>query len=365
MYTKRAGCVEHQIQQKEEAVWPALLDGAERSWSVKASSRRLGILKVFTMLRLFSDAGQGDNKAMRGWLFKAALVVALLTTPVWAQRGGGGHGGMGGGFHGGGFHGGGFRGGAAGYGYHGGARSAYRGGGYGYRGGAAGYGYRGWNGNHWNGNYWHGNYWRGNYWRGNGWYRGRYYRPFGFGWGGYPWWGWGIGWGWNSYPGWSWGWYPGWYGGVGYDDDSYSTYPYSYTASNYSAQNYQAQNYQAQNYPSDVYLNSDGQMQYSNPKVQDQQQQIDRLQGEVDQLKTQQKQTSAGGPAVTEVHYDTVLVYRDGHTETVRDYAIVGKTLWVFNESRARRIPLAELDIPATKRDNQDRGNEFIVPSSR
>jgi len=33
----------------------------------------------------------------------------------------------------------------------------------------------------------------------------------------------------------------------------------------------------------------------------------------------------------------------------VENYAIAGQTLWVFTEQRARKIPLADLDIPATQ----------------
>ena len=58
----------------------------------------------------------------------------------------------------------------------------------------------------------------------------------------------------------------------------------------------------------------------------------------------------------------TVLVFRDRHTEEIQNYAITGKTLWVFNEQRARKIPLAELDLPATTKANEDRGIDFRVP---
>jgi hypothetical protein len=48
----------------------------------------------------------------------------------------------------------------------------------------------------------------------------------------------------------------------------------------------------------------------------------------------------------------------------VQDYAIIGKTIWIFNESRARKVAISELDLPATKRDNEDRGIDFVLPSS-
>ncbi len=59
-----------------------------------------------------------------------------------------------------------------------------------------------------------------------------------------------------------------------------------------------------------------------------------------------------------------MLVYHDGHTEQVQNYAIVGRTMWIFSESRARKVPLSELDVAATKRDNEDRGIDFVVPVS-
>jgi hypothetical protein len=41
----------------------------------------------------------------------------------------------------------------------------------------------------------------------------------------------------------------------------------------------------------------------------------------------------------------------------------VGKTLWVFDEQHAKKIPLANLDIPATMKANEDRGIDFTVPT--
>ena len=46
----------------------------------------------------------------------------------------------------------------------------------------------------------------------------------------------------------------------------------------------------------------------------------------------------------------------------VQNYAIVGNTLWVFNERRTRKILLSELNVPATQKVNEERGIEFSVP---
>ncbi len=61
---------------------------------------------------------------------------------------------------------------------------------------------------------------------------------------------------------------------------------------------------------------------------------------------------------------DTVLVFRDGHREEVKNYAVVDKTLWIFNQNRARKLPLADLNIPASKEENAARGVEFVIGSS-
>ena len=61
----------------------------------------------------------------------------------------------------------------------------------------------------------------------------------------------------------------------------------------------------------------------------------------------------------------TTLVFRDGHREDVQNYAIVGDTLWILNESRARKRPLSDLDLESTKKANAERGIEFSVPTPR
>ena len=58
----------------------------------------------------------------------------------------------------------------------------------------------------------------------------------------------------------------------------------------------------------------------------------------------------------------TVLVFRDQHRQEVVNYAIAGGTLWVLSEQAAKKIPLAELDLAATTKANDERGVEFQVP---
>lgn len=60
----------------------------------------------------------------------------------------------------------------------------------------------------------------------------------------------------------------------------------------------------------------------------------------------------------------TVLVYRDQHKQEIQNYAIVGQTLWQFNRGRTYKIPLSELDLPATQKANDDRGISFQIPAA-
>ena len=63
------------------------------------------------------------------------------------------------------------------------------------------------------------------------------------------------------------------------------------------------------------------------------------------------------------VQPSTTLVFKDGHQSDVINYAIVGDTLFEFAEGRTRKILLAELDLPATQKANDDRGVDFQIPA--
>jgi hypothetical protein len=60
----------------------------------------------------------------------------------------------------------------------------------------------------------------------------------------------------------------------------------------------------------------------------------------------------------------TVLVFRNRRQQEVQNYAIVGQTLWAFSAGRTQKIPLADLDVPATEKANDDRGVAFRVPGA-
>ena len=59
----------------------------------------------------------------------------------------------------------------------------------------------------------------------------------------------------------------------------------------------------------------------------------------------------------------TVLVFKDGHEVEVANYAIVGSTLYDLSDNRARKVALAELDLSATVKHNDDRGVSFQLPA--
>jgi hypothetical protein len=61
----------------------------------------------------------------------------------------------------------------------------------------------------------------------------------------------------------------------------------------------------------------------------------------------------------------TILVFRDRHRDEVQNYAIVGNTLYESAPRWTRKISLADLDLPATIRANEERGVKFRVPSSQ
>jgi hypothetical protein len=98
-----------------------------------------------------------------------------------------------------------------------------------------------------------------------------------------------------------------------------------------------------------------------------------RLQAELDQVRLERQQyalstpsdtprpTPATRPRPEPPAPSTVLIFRDGHQAEVHNYAVAGQTLWIFSEERARKVPLADLDLDATRNANEERGVEFAV----
>lgn len=73
---------------------------------------------------------------------------------------------------------------------------------------------------------------------------------------------------------------------------------------------------------------------------------------------------STADPAPEAPQPPTTLVFKDGHQLEIANYAIVGQTLYDLTPGHSRKIALADLDIPATEKQNDDSGVTFALPPS-
>jgi hypothetical protein len=58
----------------------------------------------------------------------------------------------------------------------------------------------------------------------------------------------------------------------------------------------------------------------------------------------------------------TLLVFKDGRQVEIKNYAIQGDTLFDLSDGRPHKIALADLDLDATQKKNDDRGVDFQLP---
>jgi hypothetical protein len=58
----------------------------------------------------------------------------------------------------------------------------------------------------------------------------------------------------------------------------------------------------------------------------------------------------------------TLLIFKDGRKLELGNYAIVGTTLFDLTPGHSRRVALADLDLEATRQQNEDRGVTFQLP---
>jgi len=243
-------------------------------------------------------------------LISIAAFALVLTVPVWAQRGGGAHGG--------GMRGGGFAGHAGGGRSFGGMRSA------------PGFSH----GSHHASN-------NGN-WHGSSWNQGSHshhvhFHTFHNCFGAFcghsafnsTWWGWGWGWGWSPWMWSSW-------------DDQDRRFDYEYDRQYALASQWNQQSIAEQR-------------MREREEAQDQDAYAPRSSYRASAPEVS-VQPSEPAPA-------TVLVFRDRRQQEVQNYAIVGQTLWAFSSGRTQKIPLANLDVAATEKANDDRGVAFRVPA--
>jgi hypothetical protein len=58
----------------------------------------------------------------------------------------------------------------------------------------------------------------------------------------------------------------------------------------------------------------------------------------------------------------TVLIFKDGHQVEVQNYAVVGNMLYDLSPGHHRKIAIADLDLKATAKQNDDLGISFQLP---
>jgi hypothetical protein len=134
--------------------------------------------------------------------------------------------------------------------------------------------------------------------------------------------------------------YGGYYGYVPYD------YPYYLNGDDYSP---------------------DDSAAYSAPEIRDYRDDDDRRVLEDDYRAglnppRQQVSQQASEPVVAQP--STVLIFKDGHQQEISNYAIVGATLYDLSDGRSKKVELADLDLTATMKENDQRGVEFQLPAT-
>ncbi len=97
--------------------------------------------------------------------------------------------------------------------------------------------------------------------------------------------------------------------------------------------------------------------------------QVQRLSDEIEQLRQERSAgpsspVGAASAALREERLATVFVYRDGRKLEARNYAVMGKTLWLLGDQSTRRVPLSDLDLATSRKLNEERGSDFSLPGS-
>jgi hypothetical protein len=93
---------------------------------------------------------------------------------------------------------------------------------------------------------------------------------------------------------------------------------------------------------------------------------LDRLDRLIDEAEAKTKPAPpepAEEPKPAADQPSTILVFHDGHTVEVKNYAIVGDVLYDFSADHRKKIALADLDLTATQKQNEDRGIDFRLPA--
>jgi len=136
--------------------------------------------------------------------------------------------------------------------------------------------------------------------------------------------------------------------------------PYVWNAPSYSVPAYAAPAYVAPTYfgPTTAYSEPVYSAPATDAATEQLTYQVQRLSQEIELLRQQQALAATPPPAPVPERppVDIVLVFRDGHRLSIQNYAIVGQTLWILDERTSTRIPVSELDLDATQKENAGRG---------
>jgi hypothetical protein len=98
---------------------------------------------------------------------------------------------------------------------------------------------------------------------------------------------------------------------------------------------------------------------------------INRLADEVQQLREDREYSQAALAPAPQPHTEAeleedlpvVLVFLDKRIQEVKNYAVANEMLVVLDGNRKKKYPLADLDLAATMKLNDERGVDFQVPN--
>jgi len=102
---------------------------------------------------------------------------------------------------------------------------------------------------------------------------------------------------------------------------------------------------------------------------------INRLSNEVEQLREERDYTQApaqpaaapasqpAAQAKAQEDLPVVVVFLDKHIREVKNYAVASEMLVVLDGNKRTKIPLADIDLAATMKLNDERGVDFQIPN--
>ena len=101
---------------------------------------------------------------------------------------------------------------------------------------------------------------------------------------------------------------------------------------------------------------------------------INRLADEVQQLREERDSQSAPPQPAPQPQQQSklqqpsedlpvILVFLDKRIQEVKSYAVANETLFVLDGNRRKKYPLADIDLAATMKLNDERGVDFEVPN--